>query len=339
MVRKRSRTTSARRKSRKLYDSDEIESESDLDLDSAPSSPAPKRYTLRQRKRPVFCEDFDYEDEEELNVNRHHSDDEEYDVEEDLTDVKETQVMRNNKGHPRRNSTRSSQVSVSRIEPDTTEAEEIPMQNGLIDFEDVIRADVVVNKQVLDYDNIINRSEIEVDPLKPKAPVKAEPKESHGSTTEFLDTSADDDNNLEVQIDPLNFVQSDFEEHSSTQSNGKFPRAYFNERAAISEDKSRETSLKNGSCSPLLVADVIERYVPPELDEKEKKVVLSNEYLLGNSFDMSADEFLEKQAQKHDALEEDEVVVPLVNFDDDSNSDDDVVIIEKKPEIIVLDDD
>lgn len=146
-----------------------------------------------------------------------------------------------------------------------------------------------------------------------------------------MDTSADEDNNLEVHIDPLNFVQSDFEDRS----NGKFPRADFNEKCALSVAESRD----NGSCSPLLVADVIEKYVPPELDEKEKEVVLSNEYLLGNSFDMSADEFLEKQAQKHDTLEEDEVLVPLVNFDEDSNSDDDVVIIEKKPEIIVLDDD
>lgn len=180
MVRKRPRTTAARRKSRKVYDSDEIESESDVDLDSSPpSSPAPKRYTLRQRKRPVFCQDFDYEDEAELNANwqNSHSDDEEYDVEEDLTEVRET---KSNRSH-----SRGSQVSGSRMQPPDGEVEDIPMQNGLIDFEDVIRADVVVNKQVVDYDNIINRSEIELDPLAANERLATCPPKEKGKLIQF----------------------------------------------------------------------------------------------------------------------------------------------------------
>lgn len=84
--------------------------------------------------------------------------------------------------------------------------------------------------------------------------------------------------------------------------------------------------------------ETIEKYIPPVLDEKEKQVILSNEYLLGNSFDMSADEFLEKLASKKEEKEPEEQV-PEINFDEDSDSSDDVILIEKKPEIIVLDDD
>lgn len=132
-----------------------------------------------------------------------------------------------------------------------------------------------------------------------------------------------DDTKLEVQIDPLNFVTANLEE--PLKANG----------VTIKRVKTSEENC------PVMIApsvvETIEKYIPPVLDEKEKQVILSNEYLLGNSFDMSADEFLEKLALKKEEKEEEQV--PQVNFDEDSGSSDDVILIEKKPEIIVLDDD
>lgn len=357
MVRKRTRPAKTRRYSRKDYESDENESDDSLDLDSPPSSPAPKRYGLRQRKQPIFCEDFDYDDEDELNVNKHRSDDEEYDVEVDLNDVKETQFVRTNRTFPRRESTRAN-VSVSTIEP---EVEEVSMDNGLIDFEDVIRADVVVNKQRVDYDNIINKTEIQIEtiggnnvPVKPvrekgKRGRKPKPKpqiieEIQMQPLAVLDdnsscaeTPAEDDSKLEVQLDPANFVQTDSDDSNPpAKSNGVLSEV---KSSTGDQDKPSEKPVENGVSLGSSRIDDIEKFVPPELDEKEKEVVLSNEYLLANSFDYSADEFLQKQAEIEKDFQEEEDNFPVFNFDDDSNSDDDVVIIEKKPEIIVLDDD
>lgn len=137
-----------------------------------------------------------------------------------------------------------------------------------------------------------------------------------------------DDTKLEVQIDPLNFVTANLEE--PLKANGVTIR-----RVKITEP----TPVENGC--PIMIApstvETIEKYIPPVLDEKEKQVILSNEYLLGNSFDMSADEFLEKLALKKEEKEEEQV--QEIHFDEDSGSSDDVILIEKKPEIIVLDDD
>lgn len=160
-----------------------------------------------------------------------------------------------------------------------------------------------------------------------------------GSST--TGNSQEEDTNLEVQIDPLNFVRCDVDESDIPQSNGVRSGKHKSPKKT-SATQDNDAPIENGSVKIKLgisAVDDIEKFVPPELDEKEKEIVLSNEYLLGNSFDMSADEFLEKQAQKGEELEEEEETFPLINFDDDSNSDDDVVIIEKKPEIIVLDDD
>lgn len=175
MVRKRTRTKSTRRGYRKLYDSDENESsESDLDLDSPSSSPAPKRYGLRQRKQQIFCEDFDYDEEDELNAGNRNSDDEEYNIEVDLIEAKENHVAHISKHLPRRSSDPT--VSVSTIEP---EAEEVSMEDGLIDFEDVIRADVVVNKQRVDYESVINKTEIQLE-SEDECPVYVKPVKEKG---------------------------------------------------------------------------------------------------------------------------------------------------------------
>ncbi|RZC39537.1 hypothetical protein BDFB_013394 [Asbolus verrucosus] len=128
MVRKRSRK----------YESDDNDSDSDLDftLDQG-QAPAPKKYSLRERKRaPLFTTDFDYYglDDDEGEPKKHSSDDEDFEVEADV------------------------ETTRSYYEPESGPQN----SEGLIDFEDIIRADIVVNKNKIDYDNLIQKSEIKL---------------------------------------------------------------------------------------------------------------------------------------------------------------------------------
>lgn len=155
MVRKRSRT------SKKYYESDDNDTDSDFALDDSPAEPAPKKYSLRQRKRSLFLADYEYEDDEDIPPPKHESEDEDFEV--------EAQVEINVNETPHSN---SDNTFISHIEPETMPEDE------LIDFEDVIRADIVVNKNRIDYDNIITKTEIKLQPSSITTPVAAPPVKS-----------------------------------------------------------------------------------------------------------------------------------------------------------------
>ncbi|EFA00719.1 hypothetical protein TcasGA2_TC003600 [Tribolium castaneum] len=157
MVRKRSRRC----------DSDDNDSDSDVEFDvQQRSQPAPKKYSLRERKKaPSLTADFDYYglDEEETGA-RGASTDEDFEV------------------------TPETNVSEPDIDPANSE--------GLIDFEDIIRADIVVNRNKIDYDNLIQKSEIRLTQpkrrgRKPKNSVeeKKELDESNLETLSHLETT------------------------------------------------------------------------------------------------------------------------------------------------------
>ncbi|KAG5895451.1 hypothetical protein JTB14_001328 [Gonioctena quinquepunctata] len=154
MVRKRART------SRKYYESDEPETDSDYGEDPA-QEPAPKKYSLRQRKRASFT-DFDYDDDGVQVPPKAATDDEEYEVDKEIG-VEEAP---------------SEEPSEEYVAPSTYENSVEPEQSELpadtdelVDFEDMIRADIVVNKNRIDYDNVIQKTEIKVQSLEGKDPV------------------------------------------------------------------------------------------------------------------------------------------------------------------------
>lgn len=138
MVRKRSRN------SKKHYESDDNDTDSDYALDDSPAEPAPKKYSLRQRKRSLFLADYEYEDDEDIPAPKPESDDD-FDVEREVL-ISEPPIKENN--------------TIYFNEPESS----IP-DDELIDFEDIIRADIVVNKNRIDYDNIISKTEIKVQPV------------------------------------------------------------------------------------------------------------------------------------------------------------------------------
>ncbi|XP_028132466.1 uncharacterized protein LOC114327941 [Diabrotica virgifera virgifera] len=147
MVRKRSKVAK-----RHYYSEEEPETESDFE-DDPEYEPAPKKYSLRQRKRQTFnADDWEYEEDVPVETPKVASDDEEFNV-----------TNNNPKSDEAAN---SEQVSDSTDKPTESPAEEtVEKCDELVDFEDMIRADVVVNKNRIDYDNVIQKTEIKVQPL------------------------------------------------------------------------------------------------------------------------------------------------------------------------------
>lgn len=140
MVRKRSKGA------KRHYESDdEPETESDFDDDPV-YEPAPKKYSLRQRKKATFnSDDWQYE-EDVPSEDSKAADQEDVQSESKVDETADSEF-----------------VDDSTVEP----AAEKPTENDeeLVDFEDMIRADIVVNKNRIDYDNVIQKTEIKVQPL------------------------------------------------------------------------------------------------------------------------------------------------------------------------------
>lgn len=139
-----------RKRSRKHYESDDNDSDSDFSLEDPRSQPAPKKYSLRQRKKALFIDDYDYEDDDEIlpiPPTKATSDDEDFEVEREIApDI----------------AAGGEYVADSAYDNQYDDPSDNP--NGLIDFEDMIRADIVVNKNRIDYDNMINKTEITIKP-------------------------------------------------------------------------------------------------------------------------------------------------------------------------------
>lgn len=135
MVRKRGRN------SRKYYDSEEDNDSSELEFDLDESSQsAPKQYSLRQRKRPLFT-DLDYDEDEDLPRKKNDSDDD-FQVEDELP-------------------VNYAPATVYTAYNTENNYDKVPTASEeLIDFEDIIRADIVVNKRKINDD--ISKTEVDV---------------------------------------------------------------------------------------------------------------------------------------------------------------------------------
>ncbi|KAK9885827.1 hypothetical protein WA026_013699 [Henosepilachna vigintioctopunctata] len=167
MVRKRSRRYSK-------VDSDESDSD-DFYEENSSEEAQPKKYSLRQRRSANFVEDFDYDLIEESEANTAttstalRSDDEEFDVKEAEIDeqiVSSKPRTSRTRNYQTENDTNSASCTITKYKDRELEPE-IPTDRqsseDMIDFEDVIRADILVNKSRIDYDSIIEKTEIKLE--------------------------------------------------------------------------------------------------------------------------------------------------------------------------------
>lgn len=321
MVRKRSRT------SRKHYDSDDNDSDSDFSLEETRSQPAPKKYSLRQRKKALFIDDYDYEDDDEIlpiPPTTAHSDDEDFDLENEL-------VVNAANSEYEGNSTYSNHYTDPTEDP-----------NGLIDFEDMIRADIVVNKNRIDYDNMIDKTEITIKPYEPAAtpPVKSKRGRKPKKKPEIEIETNLLEPETEVQEDKTDKQYNSNEEHEKEEVQN------FIEKRESQEDSPIVTEDKQ-----LLIKD--ENELDNEGDQDSENTVQNDESDKTNTDMLQVDsqdsviKFNEKCIEKSIHVNGTVMSTETSSLSEPTDaagpnyieSDDDVVFVEdKRSEIIVLDD-
>lgn len=316
MVRKRSRTT------RKHYDSDDNDSDSDFSVDEAQSEPAPKKYSLRQRKKALFINDYDYEDDDEIlpiPPMKATSDDEDYEIEQGEV------------GEPP-NSTYSDEYQ---------EAVEDP--NGLIDFEDMIRADIVMNRNRIDYDNVIDKNEITVQINKEAAnstPVRAK----RGRKPKKRPENEVDSSILEPETD----VQEEFEDKNDVdytpEEKQHDPKELLKHLKCVGNLQQSKTDQQ--PINKEIIPDNVDKIEVGDENEHSNDNTDTNDTLLNQE---SVIKFNESYLYKHlisngtelpaSHQENSNNVSEISLKDEDGDDDDDVVFIEdNRAEIIILDD-
>ncbi|KAL3284766.1 hypothetical protein HHI36_018910 [Cryptolaemus montrouzieri] len=179
-----------RKRSYKKYIQEESDSD-DFYEEEVPESAQPKKYSLRQRRGTNFAEDFDYDLVEEADGNlaasasKLRSDDEEFetaDTDHETSDCEPRTSRPSSKSTPKKKQDTASTTNCTITTYKDRELEpEIPKDKqsseDMIDFEDVIRADILVNKSRIDYDTIIEKTEIKIQKTEPgKAEKEQKPK-------------------------------------------------------------------------------------------------------------------------------------------------------------------
>lgn len=331
MVRKRTRT------SRKHYESDDNDSDSDFALEDARSQPAPKKYSLRQRKKALFIDDYDYEDDDEIlpiPPTKAPSDDEDFEVEREL--AVETAA-------PNTDYTVKSTYANHYEDP----AED---PNGLIDFEDMIRADIVVNKNRIDYDNMIDKTEITIKPndepapARPKRGRKPKKRPENEIDSSFLEPETEVQEETEDKNDKDYNPQEELEIETAKVQNciQKDPLT-----ESVKLDCSQYTDLPNSKINEAEDAQVSQISTTEiQNDDSNNKnsdnghsnsqesVIKFNENYLQQSVHLNGSVLSAEASELSDSKED-----PLVNSLENEDEDDDVVFVEdKRSEIIVLDD-
>ncbi|CAH0545752.1 unnamed protein product [Brassicogethes aeneus] len=289
MVRKRNK-----RKSRgKIYQSDESDDEVKSDS-PVPEEPVQKTYSLRKRSRPNFSEGFEYDLDDDGCIEKLESEDEEFVLEGGNDEGVLPQLeLEPSEGDEFVNES----TYVKKIEPEkTTEVK----PDELIDFEDMIRADIVVNSNIIDYDNLIEKSEIKVlqfnKPIEEKPASKLPGKKRGRKPKNYNETNSVENGHSIFQDLLVPMIESTT--HNDSNSSDDLPLAVAFRRQSKSED-----TIPNGQNDTDIAA--INTDITSEADN-----------LNGNSSPMK--------------------LVPSV---ESQGSEDDVVLVEEPQQIIVLDDD
>ncbi|CAH1992293.1 unnamed protein product [Acanthoscelides obtectus] len=379
MVRKRTRS------SKKHYESEE-ENDSDLDinLEEVSNTLAPKKYSLRQRKRPLFTEAFDddFEDAEEIHqlIRKKHSDDEDFEVEREIVELQEAAKTLPKTPRPHHHVARKKTPKTENTEvTEDTYYEpppEVEHQNeevdGMIDFEDMIRADIVVNKNRIDYDNVICRSEIKVDPAdeNPYPKRKRKPRkrceeeidssllepEMEMDEAEFDDDENDKDYNpADDLMLPSECLQTEIQESDApidAAVNGSTENGSTTEQTCLAIIDKFSVENDGPSLSEQIVTQTTEvpSVVPEEILEIDKRNLVEETQsdIPQKNEQQETDRKLEVPPVKSNgslaavAIQKTETIIDEVMIVEDSEeeaeSDDDLIIIEPKYEVVVVDD-
>lgn len=314
MVRKRTRT------SRKHYESEDNDTDSDYALEDVSLQPSPRKYSLRQRKKAVFIDECDYEDDDEIlpiPPTKAPSDDEDFEVEKELALQKDSET----------NSCYAGSINEF-IDP----AED---PNGLIDFEDMIRADIVVNKHRIDYDNIINGTEIKVQ-VNGKETMPS--KSKRGRKPKKMPEYEVDSSVLEPESeDPVDEDDDDY--NPNIDLPGSVPKLqqseYSVDRTTTNPEEEPIKQPNGADNSLLLTSGRMENVSGDSPDTTQESVIKFNDNYVHKLIHLNGGVVLEKDKSASEESKDD-TEKSNVEYEDE---DDDVIFVEdKRSEIIVLDD-
>lgn len=289
-----------RKRNRKKYESDDNEeTDSEAEIPNVGAA-APKKYSLRQRKPTSFTEDYQYDFELDADIDKICSDkDEDFEFEPKTETRKREAPL---EIHIERNEASKyiDNVYIKPIEPDFSNLDE----GELIDFEDIIKADIVVNNNMIDYENLIEKIEIKIQPpsitekvVSPKVGKKRGRKRKCKQPTETIE------NGLSIF------------EHFLT----PIMESTINSDTCSSDDLPLATMMKKYS-------EAENCHQGPELPQNSDTQI--NGAVNGHTGSNGSDYL--KLESVNDAYPN------SGNVDDDD--DDDVILIEEEPKIIVLDD-
>lgn len=149
------------------------ESDSDDFYEEDPNSEAqPKKYSLRQRKTTNFDEDFEYDGIEENDSNvitateGLRSDDEDFDLKSQKITSNSDSKKSSKLSNKYEQKACTAKCTITKCQ-DRELSPKLPLNKqsseDMIDFEDVIRADILVVNSKIDYDSVIAKSEIKIE--------------------------------------------------------------------------------------------------------------------------------------------------------------------------------
>ncbi|XP_049819714.1 uncharacterized protein LOC126264715 [Aethina tumida] len=287
-----------RKRNRKKYESDDNEeTDSEAEIPNVGAA-APKKYSLRQRKPTSFTEDYQYDFELDADIDKICSDkDEDFEFE-PKTETPNRKREAPLEIHIERNEASKyiDNVYIKPIEPDFSNLDE----GELIDFEDIIKADIVVNNNMIDYENLIEKIEIKIQPpsitekvVSPKVGKKRGRKRKCKQPTETIE------NGLSIF------------EHFLT--------------------PIMDSTINSDTCSSddLPLATMMKKYSEAENCHQGSEIPQNSDTQINGAVNGHTGSDFLKLESVNDAYPN------SGNVDDD---DDDVILIEEEPKIIVLDD-
>ncbi|CAG9855856.1 unnamed protein product [Phyllotreta striolata] len=257
MVRKRSKS------SKKNTKSEDEERDTDEDFNEEEPKIKPKKYSLRQRKKfPTFNDDdFEYEDDllgvdEESSKTKCDDDDEDFEV------GKLKKERKTKKDLPKDERT---VFSDEEIQKETNEKESSSIPDDLIDFEDIIRADIVMNRNRIDYDNVIQKTEIKVqvkdEQNKPKGEEEISKSEEQKNKSRRGRKPKKRRPSSDIDIDPTQFLAPQIQENDSDEE--YHPYGYHKYKP---KRQRKPKARPAGEIDSSLLDDYIEEY---EFEDKQ----------------------------------------------------------------------
>lgn len=267
-----------RKRPRRRISEDYNSEDSDYSLNESLQEPVQKKYSLRQRKRQVITDSFSEESGDETknaNPKAGKVSDDDYKTETELDTLEAQEEVD------------SVKRKTDETKPETNSIIQDDKTDDLIDFEDVIRADIVVNKHRIDYESLIEKSEIKFQPKnldqQKNSDLKTNTKQSQDFHTNFLNFLGGNDKNKDASdatefpdelLDCSQMLETQLTENVDEDSVGSDDLPLISTKRKLLENTSEHNSTKKSEN----VADIKLEATSDDLDvillEPQREIIV-----------------------------------------------------------------